>query len=172
MAGLKRSNLFCALLFLSIGGCATSSFKIARQGDLATELKVTPDRVLLECEYQHDNDTKGLYGFMIHILDDLNTVLTVSQMNTLDVESCNKRLRKVGQILKTGKTIYIGGMGGLREKRVREDRHVTFPGIGEFYGNGQTLQFIVIKNERGACFDAYSGDEEPCPRDTFISMGR
>ena len=166
MQFLKRGDLFC-LIVISLCGCATSSFKILYQGKLAVELQATPDRVLLECEYQHDNDTKGLYGFLIHLLDEEKTVLTVAQNNTLTEVDCTRRIKKIGKILNTGRSVYIGGMGDLTEPRIKGTRSYIFPHIGTFYDNGRSLQFSVIANEKGLCYDAYSGDEAPCPREPF-----
>ena len=87
MEFLKRGELFC-LIVVSLCGWATSSFKVLHQGKLAVELQTTPDRILLESEYQHDNDTKGFYGFLIHILDEEKTVLTVAQNNVLNSQLC------------------------------------------------------------------------------------
>lgn len=166
MIFLKVSSIIISILFL-INGCSSVGFKVISQENHVTELSVAPSRILLECEYQSDNDTKGLYGFLIHTLDEENTVLTIVQNNTLDKEGCYERLKKIGKILKTGKSIYIGGMGEIREPRVKEERQYSFPGIGTFHDNGRSLQFIVIANELGACYDAYEGDKKPCPREPF-----
>lgn len=167
MVFLEKSSFIHIAFFFLMFGCATSSFTLLKQDENAVELKVTPDRVLLECEHQYDNDTKNAYGFLMRILDEKNTVLTIAQMNILDKGSCFKRIQKIGKILKTGKMIYIGGMGYLNKPKIKEARKFTFPNIGTFHGNGQSLQFIVIANEQGYCYDAYSGDEDPCPREPF-----
>ncbi|OFZ49760.1 MAG: hypothetical protein A2381_18085 [Bdellovibrionales bacterium RIFOXYB1_FULL_37_110] len=167
MGCLKNSHFLLYILSFLVCGCAGPSYKVLHQGRLAVELQVSPDRVLLECEYQYDNDMKNLYGFMMHILDDENTVLSISQFNFLDKESCYKRISKIGEILKTGKQIYIGGMGDLTEPRIQQERQYVFPGKGTFFYNNRVLQFMVIANEHGLCFDAFSGAEKPCPRDPF-----
>jgi hypothetical protein len=148
-------------------GCTTSSFNVITQGENLVELKLTPDRVLLDCEHQYDNNTKGAYGFLMHILDEENTVLTVAQTNILDKESCFRRIQKIGKILKTGRAIYIGGIGSLDKPKIKETRKFMFPNIGTFPSNGQSFQFMVIANEQGVCYDAYSGDREPCPQEPF-----
>ena len=76
-------------------------------------------------------------------------------------------MEKVGRILNTGRSIYIGGMGNIKEAKIKETREYVFSGLGVFNGNGRSLQFAVIANENRFCYDAYSGDEEPCPRDPF-----
>ena len=163
----RRNDLMCGVLTFLISGCATSSFKLIKQDKNAAEFKATPDRVIMECEYQPDHDTKDAYGFLMNVLDDENTVIAMAQGNVLDKASCFRRIQKIGKILKTGKVIYVGGMGYLTKPKRKEKEMYTFPKIGTFHGNGQTLQFMVIANEQGLCFDAYSGDEEPCPREPF-----
>jgi hypothetical protein len=160
----KRSSVAC--FFVLLAGCATSSYKVIRSGERGTELIVSPDRVLLECEPLIDADEKGLSGFMMHVLDEENTVLTLVQGNTLDTDSCHRRMKKMSEILRTGKVIFIGGTGDLSEPRRKGRAHV-FPRKGTFYSNDRVLGFAVITNEFGACFDAYSGDEKPCPREPF-----
>lgn len=168
MTCLKRNNFILGLCFFLIFGCSTSSFNVIKQDENLVEFKVTPNRVLLECEYQYDHETKNGYGFLMHILDEENTVLTVAQINILDKENCLKRIQKIGKILKTGRIIYIGGMGYLNKPKIKEAQKFIFPNKeGIFYSNGQSLQFMVIANEQGLCFDAYSGDKEPCPQEPF-----
>ncbi len=89
----KRSSWAC--LFVLLAGCATSSYQVIRSGERGTELIVSPDRVLLECEPLLDADEKGLSGFMMHVLDEENTVLTLVQDNTLDTDSCHRRMKKM-----------------------------------------------------------------------------
>lgn len=153
------SILFC--------GCASSSFKLLKYEDHAAEIKVTPDRVLMECEFQFKDNSGDGYGFMMHVLDDANTVLSISQGNVLDKGSCFRRIQKIGKILKTGKSIYIGGIGNIAKPRIKNEQAYAFPGGGRFYENGRNIQFMVIANEQGLCYDAYSGDENPCPREPF-----
>ena len=167
MAFSKRNSLVGMLLTCLVAGCSTSSFMLIKQDENAVEFKVTPDRVIMECEYQPDHDTKDAYGFLMHVLDEKNTVIAVVQGNVLDKGSCARRLQKIGKILRTGKSIYVGGMGSLTKPRKNECETYVFPGIGTFSGNGHTLQFMVIANEQGLCYDAYSGDEKPCPRPPF-----
>src|SRR3989338_8188450 len=164
---LKKSFSFYFLTFFILIGCATSSYRILDQDDQSAELSVSPDRVLLECEWLYDADNKGLYGFMIHVLDEENTVLTVNQGNTLNKEDCDRRIKIISRILREGKNIYIAGIGNLNEPRVKGKRTYSFPQKGIFYDNERTLQFVAIANEYGSCYDAYSGEEKPCPREPF-----
>ncbi len=132
------------------------------QDGLKTELEVTPDRVHLICEHASEN-REIPYGFIISVLDDESTVLSVAQMNTLSKKDCSERLEKIGRILKDGKRIYIAGIGNINEPREAEEWRYTFPKFGTFNTNGRVLQFFAIANEHGACFDAYHGDRKPCP---------
>lgn len=130
---------------------------------------MTPNRILLECEFQYKDESGDGYGFMMHVLDDENTVLSIVQTNVLDKGSCFERLKEIGKLLNTGKIIYIGGMGNLNKPRIKENKTYTFP-HGTFHGNGRNAQFMVIANEKGLCYDAYSGDEPPCPREPIFSL--
>lgn len=147
-------------------GCATSKYRVLNSGEYGTELNVSPDRVLLECERLHDADEPGLSGFMMHILDEEDTVLTLVQGNTLDNKTCDRRIKKMNAILKNGKNIYIAGTGDLNKPRTKGKAY-AFPRKGTFHNNGRVLGFAAIANEDGACYDAYSGEEKPCPRDPF-----
>jgi hypothetical protein len=167
MAVLKESSSVLLLTLFFVCGCTTSSFKTIKQEDFAVELKVTPDRILLECEPQPGHEIEGAQGFMIHILDEKKTVLTVVQFNVLDRDECYSGLRKIARILRTGKIIYIVGIGDLKASREGDGRKYTFSRLGTFYSNGKTLKFIVIANEKGLCFDAQNGDKGQCPREPF-----
>lgn len=171
MIGLRKNEFIC-FLSLVLVGCKTPAYKIFNQKGLNTELLVSPERILLECEDVQDKTEKtkelyGRYGFMIHILDDKNTVLTVVQGNVLGKKGCFDRISKIGKILKNGKKIYVGGTGELKEPRKEGRFQFTFPGVGTFYSNSRTLGFSVIMNDRGECYSAYEEDEKPCPRDEF-----
>jgi hypothetical protein len=153
---------------LLLTGCATSSYRVLFQDDSAAELDVTPDRILLECEDLHDADIKGMYGFMVHVLDGQNKVITIAQSNTLDKKSCNDRLKGIGRILKEGKDIYIAGRGDLGKTRENIRGEYAFPGKGTFQSGGRVLSFVAIANERGLCYAAFGGfGERPCPPEPF-----
>ncbi len=166
MRNLKRNKSFCLVLLLPLIGCATSTYRILNSDEGGTELRVSPDRVLLECERLHDADVPGLSGFMMHVLDEANTALTLVQGNTLDNKTCDRRIKKMSEILKKGKNIYIAGTGDLSKPRMKGKSYV-FPRKGTFNNNGRVLGFVAIANEHGACYDAYSGEEKPCPREPF-----
>ncbi len=171
MPNLIKNKTFPLVLIL-FSGCTTSSFKVANQTRMRAELLVTPDRILLQCEDLQDPAEKlandeGRYGFMIHVLDDENTILTLSQGNILGKKQCFEHVDKIGKILRNGQQIYIGGMGDLTDPRKKEEDHHTFPGKGVFYSNSRALQFIVIKNEKDECYSAHHGSDRPCPADPF-----
>lgn len=171
--GFSRRNSLILILALFSSGCATSRYRVLFQDDSGAELSVTPDRVLLECEDLRDADTKDLYGFMIHVLKENDSVLTLVQGNTLDKGSCEKRLKVIGRILREGKEIYIAGTGDLARVGNGEQRDYTFPGKGTFSKTGGTLGFVAISNEKGFCFDAYGGlEEQPCPPQPFPFWNR
>lgn len=165
MRALRKSKMLYLTLLSSIMGCATSTYRVLNSGEYGTELNVSPDRVLIECERLHDADEPGLSGFMMHVLDEENTVLTFVQGNTLDSKTCDQRIKKMNKILENGKNIYIAGTGDLNKPRTKGKAY-TFK-KGTFQNNGRVLGFAAIANEYGACYDAYSGEEKPCPRAPF-----
>jgi hypothetical protein len=168
MGSSKKDKWVAVCLGLFLSGCATSSYRVLFQSDGAAELSVSPDRVLLECEDLYDADIKGLYGFMIHVLDDKDTVVTLVQGNTLGKEDCGRRLKGIGKVLQEGKIIYIAGQGDLStiDENIRGE--YAFPGKGTFRSNGKSVGFLAIANEHGLCYDAYSGfQEKPCPPEPF-----
>lgn len=167
MENLKVSSV-CAMIFsISCVGCTTSSFKMLNQKDMAMEFLVTPDRVVLECERVETDDRGVVAGFMMHIVDEKKTSFTLVQTNTLDKESCERRVKKIEKILKNGRQIYLAGIGDFREPREVGVRKHTFPRFGTVEDNGRSLQFIAVKNEHNQCFGAFSAEEQPCPPEPF-----
>lgn len=164
---IQSKQVFIVLFALTISGCAGTSYLVSDRDGAKIELMVAPDHVLLECEYASENKEVP-FGFMIHVLDDKKTVLTISQGNTVSKNDCDNRLKKIGRILtKTAKPIYIAAIGDIDEPRTAEATKYTYPGVGTFNGNGRALQFRAIANEEGLCFDAYSWDDKPCPGQDF-----
>ena len=88
------------------------------------------------------------------------------QGNTLDNKTCDRRIKRISEILSKGKNIYIAGTGDLNKPRQKGKAYI-FPQKGTFDNNGRVLGFAAIANELGACYDAYSGEEKPCPRNPF-----
>ncbi len=168
MTSLKINDLlFLSVVFLV--GCASSSYKVDIQTEGRTQLLVSSDRVILECDYLtgYTGDIKEAHLFLMHVLDESKTVLTVSQGNILGKEDCFRRINKIGKIMKSGYKIFIGGMGNLDKPRETQQRSYSFPGLGQFPENGRALQFMTVWNDKGGCYNAYSGDQKPCPSDEF-----
>ncbi len=163
---LKGNNAFAVILLLMGTGCATSGYRIANQSGGQYELLTTSDRVLITCENLQADDMES-YGFSVFVLDENNTVLPILQTNRLGESDCSERLRKIGKILKGSKQVYIAGIGDLEKPiKLREPKYF-FPKHGTFMDNGRHLQFHAIANDRGECFDAYSGSKKPCPQGHF-----
>lgn len=165
----SRKNRVIAALFLSTfsPACTTSSYRVIDQDRYRTELRVTPDRILLECEdiIDHANagDPEGNFGFMVHILDEEDTVLTLIQEPVTTRKHCSKRRNYIAKILKEGESIYIGGHGRLNEARIKtEHSYSSFAKRGTFYGNGRGFQLSVIQNEHGRCYSATNEMDPPC----------
>ncbi len=154
-------------ILMIFAGCTTSSFKILNQEKSSVEVLVTPDRVILECERVETDDRGVVAGFMMHVVDEKKTSFTLVQTNTLDKESCDRRIKKIERILKNGTQIYLAGIGDFREPRKTGLRKHTFPHFGPIEDNGRSIQFIAIKNERNQCFGAFSAEEKPCPPEPF-----
>ncbi len=164
----RKSKHAVLLPLLVLVGCATSSYQVLYQDGRTAELNVTPDRVLLECEYLADADEKGLYGFMMHVLDEQNIVVTLAQSNTVDREGCQDRLKNIKKILAGGMKIYVANRGDLNEVDAISRREYNFPGIGRFKSNGRSLEFVAISNEYGLCYNAHGGfQDKPCPPKPF-----
>lgn len=163
---LKRNKFYCLALLVLVGCATPSKYKISEQSGRKIEISVTPDRILLECEKALE-DSDEIYGFTIHVLDEANTILPIIQTNGLGKEDCNDRSKKIGDILSDGTDIYIGAIGDLDEPRTKEGKDHFFPKHGTFYGNGRVLQFMAIANEKGMCYQAFRGDEKPCPSGSF-----
>jgi hypothetical protein len=166
MSALGKNNYLLTIFMAGLIGCTTSEFRVLNNGDRGTEILVTSDRVLLECEWIKDADDKDSYGFMMHVLDDKNNAVTIAQGNTLDKFSCDRRLRLIGEILKKGKNIYIASTVLLREP-VKTKYVYSFGKNRTSNGYQSDLSFAAIANEFGDCYDAYSGPEKPCPREPF-----
>lgn len=166
---LNRITLLCLMVYF-ITGCASSSFyKITSKDGHQVELNVSPDRIVLQCEKQLE-DSDEIYGFMIHVLDDQNTVLNVYQSNNVGKEGCFDRYHRIGKIIQQGKQIHLAGMGDIDKPRKKGEYSHTFPGHGTFHTNERVLQFFNVMNEHGACYDAYYEQDPPCPHSEPFSV--
>ena len=161
--------IFCIAIILQIGCVSSSFYKITFKDDDQVELSVSPDRIVLECEKQLE-DSDEIYGFMIHVLDDQNTVLNVYQSNNVGMEGCFDRYHKIGKIIQQGKQIHLAGMGDIDKPRKKGEYSHTFPGHGTFHTNERGLHFFNVMNEYGACYDAYYAQKPPCPHSGPFSV--
>ncbi len=164
----RKNSLIGALLLSVISqSCSTSSYRVIDQDRYRTELQVTPDRVLLECEdikdHANADDPRGSFGFMIHVLDEEDTVLSIIQEPITTRKHCLKRVDHIAKILEGGQKIYIGAHLTLRQPRVMGSRSFSeFGKKGVFFENGRSLQLSVIKNEHGQCYSATNEMDQPC----------
>ncbi len=164
---LRKKGIAIVILAVTfLPGCVSSSYRVIDMDRYRTELEVTPDRIFLECEdiKDHENagDPEGNFGFMMHVLDEANTVVTLIQEPVTSRKFCFERLKTIDQILKRGKSIYIGAHGFIEEVREKGARSYMFRERGPFYGNGRSLQLSVIKNEHNQCYTAMSAADAPC----------
>lgn len=169
MKNLKNKILL--LFFLFHIGCTTISnggdsiFVVKRELNGVVETVVTPDRVLLQCvDSEEDPDEGGRYLFMILMLDEKSTVTTSMWGLRPDKRSCERVQRDIYRVLKNAKSVYIGSWGRLSDRPREEDRKLSyaFPIHGTFYDNGRVLQFGVITNDRGECYNPMANEGEPC----------
>jgi hypothetical protein len=156
------------LFFVSLicAGCSTSSFKIYKETKGLTEILVTPDRVVLHCEELDEDPDIGAYGFMIHMLDEENTVTTAALNIRPDLKNCENHIRKIKRILQKSERVTIGSHHQLsKQPRTLEDAHFRyyFPGHGTFSSNGRALDLIAIWNEKEDCYNVHLQDDKSCP---------
>ncbi len=167
-----RKNKLCLLATLAfLSACATSSYKINAQADNTIELAVTSNRVLVECEYQegYDGEIKKPHGFMMHVLDEENTALSLILPRVITQKDCITHLKATTKILKNSPKVYIGGAGTIDDDKPRDksERKYIFPGLGTFPGNEHVLNYWTIWTDTGQCYDVVYGHEKPCPRENF-----
>ena len=123
----SKRNKFCLLLLAPCFlGCTTSPFRISKVQDNAVEILTSPDRILVECEHLDRDDGEIADGFMLHLLSDENSVITVSEGSSIDPESCANRIKYIGQLLANDQKIYVAGFGNLRNTREDMSRSFTF----------------------------------------------
>lgn len=164
-----KSNLPVFLLAILTDGCATSSYKVEKQDHYFTEISASPNRITIECEPidNYSGNTKDPHGFMIHVLDEQDTVLNLIVEPVLSKPECHEHLSNSMQVIKTGKEIHIIGGSNLESPREKSDSKYSFPELGTFYGNGRVLKFRTVWNEHGQCYNVFYGKQKPCPRDEF-----
>ncbi len=131
-----------------------------------TEIEATPDRIIAECEFitEYEGDYQNPYGFMIHILDNEKTVLTVSNGTVLDKKDCFERLRVSEKIINNSTKVFVLGRGDANAPIKLEIFTHRFPEHGTFYGNGRSLNFLGIWNDNGQCYSAFNEPDDLCLR--------
>jgi hypothetical protein len=152
-----KNSVFYFLLFILNSGCATTHYNLIINENSPDEVHATSDRFLTQCE-QIDT-MPNRYGFMVHFLDDANTVATAAGMIT-DKKTCQKWENEIQNILTNGNSIVLKGDGYMISPREKEKFVHTFPKHGTFHGNGRGMQFFKMTNENGGCFVLY---HNTCP---------
>jgi hypothetical protein len=155
---------FCGCTTMKNTNTPTSFFIVKAETSGLTELIVTPDRMVPQCTKLDVDPDEGQYGFMIHMLDEKNTVTSTMLNVRPDKESCEKHLRKIKHIIKNGTRIYSAHHMALTSQPRKEDRDFphSFPGHGTFFDNGRALDFVLISNDKGECYNPHVGDGKPC----------
>lgn len=166
MLNSKVSNYFFVAMLIAITGCVSGGYRANKSNPSGTDIIVDPGRVIVQCEFidNYSGDYKDPYGFMIHILDQENTVLTVSNGTVLEKRACFERLDAANRIIQKGRVIYVRGRGDAESLRKKQGPHYYFPKYGSFQYNGRSLNYLAIWNDKGQCYDAFYGAKKPCPR--------
>ena len=165
MAHLLKNNILVVILFF-LCGCVTSTYHAGKQKALGTDIEVTPDRVVTECEFitDYEGDYSAPYGFMIYLLDNDKTVLTLSSATVLEKKDCFDILKISNRIIQNARLVTVRGRGDAESPAVKEQYKYTFSKHGTFYGNGRSLNFLAIWNDRGQCYDAFHHGKEECQK--------
>jgi hypothetical protein len=166
MINLQGNKYLSKYLFvLLLQGCATSHYHAGKPTALGTDIVITPDRVITQCEFidNYTGDYSDPYGFMIHILDNENTVLTASSGTVLEKKDCLRWQTAADNIIRNGKTVTVRGRGNAEDPISMEKFKHTFEKHGTFFGNGRSLNYLAIWNDKGQCFDVFNRDN-PCPK--------
>ena len=165
---LQKNNYYLILLvFVVLQGCASSHYRITQKNSNGTDIEVSSDRVITQCEFidGYDGDRKDPYGFMIHILDLDKTVLTVSNGVVLEKDMCFESKALSDKIISSAKVVTVRGRGDAESSIIKGDYKYTFNNYGTYPDNGRSLNFLAIWNDQGLCFDAFYGTQKPCPRE-------
>ena len=157
---------------LCLTSCATSHYLAKKPNSLGTDITVTPDRVIAECEFitDYEGDYVDPYGFMIHILDNEKTVLTVSNGTVLEKKDCFDRLKASERIIEKGHLVVVRGRGDANGPHKSDSYSYYFPRHGKFPGNGKALNFLAIWNDKGQCYDAFNPPERACPKQNKVLL--
>lgn len=161
MACLQKNSFLMIMLTIGLFGCITSTYKAGKQSEVGTYIEVTPDRIIVECEFitDYEGDRSDPYGFMILLLDNEKKVLTVSSAIVLEKGDCFDWLKQSEKILSKGKSILVLGRGDAYAPGSMEKFAYNFPKHGTYYGNGRALNFLGIRNDKGQCLNALASED-------------
>lgn len=168
---MENSNLINKLFFLLlITACTTTNYNTQESYFIAknikfglTEIVATPDRIIAKCEELDEDPDEGRYGFGVFILDEKNTVVMSGLNIRPDKENCYKHLKKVNTLLKRSKSVYIASRGSIGEEPLDPGQFkYKFPKHGTYYSNGQYLDWALISNDRGDCYNPHAKPKESC----------
>ena len=168
MTNLQKNKLLLTIVFLfSLSGCVSARYHAGKEKPLGTDIEVSPDRVIVECEFitDYDGDYSDPYGFLIHVLDLQNTVLTLSSGTVLEKEYCFEILKISEKIIKNAQLVTLRGRGDAHSP-IEMDytfKHI-FKNHGTYFGNGRNLNFLAIWNDKGQCYDAFHRGDEECQK--------
>jgi hypothetical protein len=152
----SKSNIIALAMFCL--GCSSTTYQMHHDKDGGTEIITSPDRVAPSCEKVVKDDGTQAAGFMIHVLDEEMTVATATGMLTTP-KACEDWKKAVEKILIHAQIITLAGFGNMNSPRVEEKFSHFFKAHGTFLGNGRSMDFFSIRNNRGAC---YSNDPMRC----------
>ena len=162
-----NNMLLTIVVLFSLSGCVSSRYHAGQEKPLGTDIEVSPDRIIVECEFidNYDGDYSDPYGFLIHILDLQNTVLTLSSATVLEKKYCFEILKISEKIIKNAQIVTLRGRGDAHSPIEMENRFkYTFKKHGTYYGNGRSLNFLAIWNDKGQCYDAFHRTDEECQK--------
>lgn len=165
MASLQKNKYSIVFLFsFFLNGCATSKYEVSKPNAMGTDIKVTPDRIITECEFiaDYDGDRKNPFGFMIHLLDLENSVLTVSNGIVLEKEDCLERQSITDKIIKNAKLLTVRGRGDAEAPIVKSEFKFLFKKHGAYFGNSRSLNFLAIWNDKQDCHSIFNENDDPC----------
>ena len=168
LAYLQKSNILIIALSICLSGCVTSKYFASKQKASGTDIKVTPDRIIVECEFitDYEGDRSEPYGFMIHVLDNEKTVLTLSSATVLEKRDCVDWLKQSEKIIQKAQLVTVRGRGDAQAPVVAEKYKHTFKHHGTYLGNGRSLNFLAIWNDKGQCLDIFNrSKEDQCSRE-------
>lgn len=171
MKVLKKIKFILFSGFYLVTACSTSSYKVIRQSAYMTEFSASADRVLVKCEFidnfSGEAKDKDPHAFVMHVLDEEKTVLTLIIEPVLSKNECEMHLSETAKILKGGGEMHIIGQYNLESPREISKEKYSFSNLGTYPSNSRVLRYRTIWNDHGQCYNVNSGKQKPCPRNEF-----